>query len=162
MFQNNKKIRRKDGGDNLKVAIGSDHGGYKLKKRLLSLLELKDYEVADMGTHSEASCDYPLYGRKVAEAVASGEFDRGVLICKTGIGMSITANKVHEIRAALCRTKKDAQLSREHNDANVLVLSALNTKQDTLKDIVNVWFKTEFQKGRHARRVKQMMKIEEK
>ena len=146
----------------MKVAVGSDHGGFKIKEKVLNFLEYKGFEVADMGAHSEKACDYPNYGYKVAASVASGEFDRGVLICKAGIGMSIIANKVPRIRAALCNAKKDALFSREHNDANILVLSANNLKQSVLKSILQTWFNTAFLGGRHARRVKQIAAFERK
>jgi len=146
----------------MKVAIGADHGGFKLKKALIEVLKNKGYRIADMGTHSEKSCDYPLIGRKVAKAVSNKEFDRGILICKSGIGMSMAANKVPGVRAALCRDVKSAVGSREHNNANVLVLSGSFTPQKLAKRIMSAWFSTEFAGGRHARRVRQMTMMEKK
>lgn len=143
----------------MKIVLGSDHGGYQLKKRIIKFLESKGHELADLGTHSAESCDYPLIGARVARAVGEGAFERGILICKTGIGFSIVANKVPKVRAALCQSKKAAKLSREHNDANILVLGAIFTKDEQAKEILEVWLKTPFQGGRHARRVKQIDKV---
>jgi len=144
----------------MRVAIGSDHGGFRLKKSLIELLKNKGFIIADMGTHSDKPCDYPLVGERVAKAVSNKEFDRGILICKSGIGMSMAANKVSGIRAALCRDVKSAISSKEHNNANVLVLSASYTPRALAGRIVNAWFSTEFAGGRHARRVRQMSSIE--
>lgn len=146
----------------MKIVLGSDHGGYQLKKRIIRFLEGKGHELADLGTHSAQSCDYPIIGARVARAVGEGAFERGILICKTGIGSSIVANKIPKVRAALCRSKRDAKLSREHNDANILVLGASFTKDEQAKEILEVWLKTPFQGGRHARRVKQIARIERK
>ena len=143
----------------MKIAIGSDHGGFLLKQKLIKFLESKGHLVADMGTHSEESCDYPLIAAKVARAVAGKEFDKGVLICKSGIGMSMAANKIKGIRAALCRDTKDAKTSRQHNDANVLCLSANRIQFSAAANILNVWFKTEFEAGRHKRRTDQMERL---
>lgn len=131
----------------MRIAIGSDHGGYRLKVEIKKYLKVP---YKDFGCDSEESCDYPDYGFPVSKAVAKGEYDRGILICKSGIGMSIVANKVKGIRAALCRTPLDAKKSREHNDANVLVLS--NETMDFEK-IIDIWLKTEFTGGRHKRRI---------
>ncbi len=144
----------------MKIVLGCDHGGYQLKKRIIRFLEAKGYELADLGTHSAQSCDYPGIGWRVAQAVSEGAFERGILVCKTGIGFSIVANKVPKVRAALCRSKLDAKLSREHNDANVLALGANFTKEQEAKDIVEVWLKTPFQGGRHTRRIRQIARIE--
>ncbi|MCQ9207920.1 MAG: ribose 5-phosphate isomerase B [Omnitrophica bacterium] len=146
----------------MKIAIGADHGGYKLKSKLIKFLKGRSYLVADLGTHDLKRCDYPAIGYKVAASVSSGSFQRGILICKTGIGFSIVANKLAGIRAALCLSALQAQRSREHNNANVLCLSAnyLNLKQAT--KIVDRWLKTEFSGGRHARRVRQIGNIERK
>ncbi len=146
----------------MKIILGCDHGGFQLKKKIIKFLEAKGYELTDLGTHSAQSCDYPAIGERVAQAVSVGKFERGVLICKTGIGFSIVANKVPRIRAALCRTKLDARLSREHNDANVLILGANFTKEKQAKEILEVWLKTMFKAGRHARRVNQIAKIEKR
>lgn len=146
----------------MRVVLGCDHRGYQLKKRIIRFLEAEGYELADLGTHSAQSCDYPRIGWRVARAVSKSEFERGILICKTGIGFSIVANKVPKVRAALCRTKLDAKLSREHNDANILVLGANFTKDEQAKEILRVWLKTPFQGGRHARRVRQIAALEKK
>jgi len=140
----------------MKIAIGADHGGFLLKQKLIKFLESKDYVVADMGTHSEDPCDYPVYAEKIACAVSSGEFDKGVLICKSGIGMSMAANKVSGIRAALCQDLKTAKSSREHNDANVICLAAKKISFKSAASLLNIWLKTEFAGGRHAKRVKQI------
>jgi len=146
----------------MKLAIGADHGGYSLKNRLIRFLETKGFIVADLGTHSPKPCDYPLIGYKVASSVSDGQFCRGILVCKTGIGFSIVANKVSGIRAALCLSKLQARRSREHNDANILVLSANYLSLAKACEIVDIWLKTEFSGGRHARRVRQIGNIERK
>ena len=144
-----------------RVAIGADHGGFALKAKLVPLLTDLGCEVADLGTHSPESCDYPLIGLKVASAVGAGTFDRGVLLCKSGIGIAIVANKVPGIRAAVCHDVFDAERSREHNDANVLVLGAEKLSAPAATRIVKAWFRTSFEAGgRHERRVKQIADIE--
>jgi len=143
----------------MSIVIGADHGGFILKQKLIKFLESKGYLVADMGTHSEESCDYPLIAASVAKAVASKEFDKGVLICKSGIGMSMAANKIKGIRAALCRDTTDAKTSRQHNDANVLCLSANKTRLPAARNILNTWLKAEFEAGRHKRRTDQMERL---
>ena len=107
-----------------KIAIGSDHGGYEIKADIIKFLQNEKYTVEDMGTHSKESCDYPMIGFEVAKAVADGKADKGILICKTGVGMAIIANKLHGIRAAACYDKDMAKSSREHNDCNIIVLAA--------------------------------------
>ncbi|MFC1698822.1 ribose 5-phosphate isomerase B [Candidatus Omnitrophota bacterium] len=146
----------------MKLAIGADHGGYKLKNKLVKFLESRGGVVADLGTHSAASCDYPALGYKVASVVSAGAFTRGILICKSGIGFSMVANKVPGIRAALCQTKIQAQRSRQHNNANVLCLAANYLSFKKASQIVEVWLKTEFLGGRHARRLRQIENIERK
>ena len=146
----------------MKIAIGSDHGGYNLKKNLIKFLKTAKYDVEDMGTHSKDSCDYPMIGFEVAKAVADGKADRGVLICKTGVGMVIIANKVRNIRASACYDKAMARSSREHNDCNVIVLAASYTKLKVAQDLLALWLKTEHIGERHARRVKQIRHIESK
>lgn len=143
----------------MRIAIGADHGGFLLKQKLIKFLESGDFVVADMGTHNSESCDYPVYGAKVARAVASGEFDRGILICKSGIGMSMAANKFKGIRAALCWDASGAKSSRRHNDANVLCLPAKKISFNLAKRITEDWLKADFEGGRHARRVKEMEKL---
>jgi ribose 5-phosphate isomerase B len=144
----------------MKIAIGSDHGGFALKERIVKFLKGKKYKMMDFGTDSLESCDYPLIAYDVARAVAAKKADRGILICKTGIGNSIAANKVKGIRAALCYNIKAAELSRRHNDSNVLVLGALFTDAKNTEKIIRVWLKTKFEGGRHQRRVKQIERIE--
>ena len=146
----------------MNIAIGSDHGGWKLKEEVKKYLENEGYDFKDFGTGDSNSCDYPDFGLPVAEAVARGEKDRGILICTTGIGMSITANKVPGVRAALCDNSEIARLSREHNDANILVLSA-KMAEDKIIDILKTWLKTDFSRDeRHVRRLKKVKQIEEK
>jgi ribose 5-phosphate isomerase B len=146
----------------MRIAIGSDHGGFELKEKLLKFLDGSDgYGVKDFGTHSKDSCDYPLIGFEVAKAVSDGEYDRGILVCKSGIGMAIIANKLPGVRAAACYDIELARLSREHNNCNVLVLAASYTDKDKAKDIVKVWLEAEHSGERHARRVEQMRELEE-
>ena len=144
------------------IAIGADHGGYRLKSKLISFMEGRGYVIADLGTHSLNSCDYPAIGYKVASGVSEGRFCRGILICKTGIGFSIVANKVPGIRAALCLSRLQACRSRQHNNANVLVLSANYLSLKEACRIVEDWLKTGFSGGRHARRVRQIANIEKR
>ena len=146
----------------IKIAIGSDHGGYELKASIIKFLQDEKYDVKDMGTHSKDSCDYPMIGFEVARAVSDGKADRGILICKTGVGMAIIANKRHGIRAAACYDKEMAKSSREHNDCNIIVLAASYTKFEEAKEMLKLWLKTEAAGDRHARRVKQIKDIEAK
>jgi ribose 5-phosphate isomerase B len=146
-----------------RVAIGADHGGFALKAKLVALLQAQGLEVADLGTHSPEPCDYPTIGYKVAAAVAQGRFDRGILLCKSGIGIAIAANKVPGIRAGVCGDAFDAARSRAHNDANVLVLGAEKLSEARAKRIVETWLATPFEAGgRHERRVRQIAAIEKK
>lgn len=140
----------------MKIAIGSDHGGFALKQILIQYLEEKGYEMADLGTHSEDSVDYPVYGHKVAHAVLTDEIDRGILVCGTGIGIGIAANKVKGVRAALCYDVDTARLSREHNNANIISMGGRTTDVQTAKDMVDVFLTTDFEGGRHQRRVDMM------
>ena len=137
----------------MKIAVASDHGGFALKELVKKHLEERGAEVLDLGTHSEESVDYPIYGKRCAEAVASGEADLGVVCCGTGIGISIAANKVKGIRCALCTDVHMAEMSRRHNDSNVLSLGGRTTPVDKALEIVGVWLDTEFEGGRHQRRV---------
>lgn len=146
----------------MKIAIGSDHGGYELKGKIVEFLKSEKYAVEDMGTHSKDSCDYPMIGFEVANMVSLGKADRGVLICKTGVGMAIIANKLRGVRAAACYDKEMAKSSREHNDCNIIVLAASYTGAKDAKDILKVWLKTEHVGDRHERRVKQIKDIESK
>ena len=144
-----------------RVAIGADHGGFELKARVIRWLQARGIEVADLGTHSPQPCDYPSIGYKVAEAVSQGAFERGILLCKSGIGIAIVANKVPGIRAALCGDLFDAERSRSHNDANVLVMGAAKLSEARTKGIVDTWLSTPFESGgRHERRVRQIAALE--
>jgi ribose 5-phosphate isomerase B len=144
----------------MKIAIGSDHGGFELKVVLTKFLRESKMQVKDFGTHSKESCDYPLIGFEVAKAVSQKEFERGVLICKTGIGMTIIANKLSGVRAAACYDIDMARSSREHNDCNVLVLAANYMDEEKAKEIVKVWLKAKHLGERHARRVEQIREFE--
>ncbi len=144
----------------MKVAIGSDHAGIAMKNEIVPLLEELDIEWQDFGTKSEESCDYPDFGERVSEEVSKGSVDRGILICGTGIGMSIVANKFPGVRAALCSEDYSAKMSRLHNDANLLVLPGRIIDSKTAGDIVKVWFKTDFEGGRHQRRLDKITAIE--
>lgn len=146
----------------MKIAIGSDHGGYELKNNLIEFLKSEKYAVEDMGTHSKDSCDYPMIGFEVASAVSLGKADRGVLICKTGVGMAIIANKLRGVRAAACYDREMAKSSREHNDCNIIVLAASYTGAKEAREILKVWLKTGHAGDRHERRVKQIKDIESK
>jgi len=143
----------------MKIAIGADHRGFELKGKLVAFLKKAGHEVIDFGTDSTESCDYPLIGFNVAKSAAKGESDRGILICMSGIGMSIVANKVPGARAAICDTRADAELSREHNDTNVIIISA-EYVQDKPEDILKTWFAAEITEDRHKRRVDQIKEIE--
>ncbi len=139
------------------IAIGSDHGGFALKKALMAHFDRRGVSYKDFGTYSEESCDYPVYAKKVAEAVASGECERGILICGTGIGMSITANKVHGIRAALCGDCFSAKATRQHNDANILCMGARVVGEGLAIMIADVFLSTPFSNSeRHLRRISQI------
>lgn len=142
------------------IAIGSDHAGVALKQEVLALLKEMDLPCEDFGAQGEASVDYPDYARAVAEAVAGGKAALGILICGTGIGMSISANKVPGIRAALCGDVFSAKMSRLHNDANVLVLGARVIGAGLALEIVRAWLSAAFEGGRHQRRVDKMMALE--
>ena len=135
------------------IAIGCDHGGYELKQKILAHLRQRGLEYRDFGCDSTASVDYPVYGKAVAHAVASGECEKGIVICSTGIGISISANKVKGIRAALCGDCYSAEMTRRHNDANVLALGAGITGPNLAKRMLELFLNTEFEGGRHARRV---------
>jgi ribose 5-phosphate isomerase B len=144
----------------MKIAIGSDHRGYDVKRRVISVLENLGHEVLDVGPQKRESVDYPDYAFQVALAVSEGRVDRGVLICGTGIGMCIAANKVHGVRAAPCHDSITAEMSRRHNDANVLCLSADLLGEELIDRMVRIWLETEFEQGRHARRVEKITKFE--
>ncbi len=145
----------------MKVAVGSDHAGYRLKEFVKDWLQSKGYEVVDVGTDSEERVDYPEFAKKVASLVSKGEVDRGVLVCGSGIGMSLVANKFKGVRAALCHNIYAAKYSRLHNDSNVLCLGGRVTAEDLTREILETWFSTEFEEGRHLRRLRQIFRIEE-
>lgn len=144
----------------MKIALGCDHGGFKLKKQIKAFLEKKGYVIKDYGTFSEESCDYPLYAAAATKAVSQGKAGRAIIICTSGIGNSIVANKFPKVRAALCYNLEAARLSRQHNDANVLVLGAKFTKPGLAKKMVSAWLRGKFLGGRHKRRVNQISEIE--
>ncbi len=144
----------------MRVAIGSDHGGFRLKEEIKSYLIEKGYDVDDFGCYSEESVDYPDFAKKVAEAVAKGDYGFGVLMCGTGIGISIAANKVKGIRAALCHDGLTARLAKQHNNANILCMGGRTTGLETAKDIVDNYLSHEFEGGRHLRRINKIMDIE--
>lgn len=146
----------------MKIAIGCDHAGVAMKNEILPLLEGLNVEWEDCGTKTEESCDYPEFGERVSEKVSNGSVDRGVLICGTGIGMSIVANKFPGVRAALCSEDFSAKMSRLHNDANLLVLPGRVINAETAKNIVKVWFSTDFEGGRHQRRLDKITEIEKR
>ena len=137
----------------MKIAIGCDHGGIVLKPAIVEVLKKRGIEVEDFGCYDESSVDYPDYALKVAEAVSSGECDKGIVLCGTGIGISIAANKVKGIRCALCSEPLSAEMTRRHNDANMLALGARVLGSELAKDIVRIWLMTAFEGERHARRV---------
>jgi ribose 5-phosphate isomerase B len=144
----------------MKLAIGSDHAGLHLKKRILELLKHKDVTVTDFGTEKDESVDYPDFGMQVAEAVSHGEVERGILLCGSGIGMSIVANKFRGVRAALCYDTQTARLSRQHNNANILVMGGRLLEASQAMEIVKTWLETKFEGGRHARRLRKISEIE--
>lgn len=144
----------------MKIALASDHAGYREKERLKPLLRDLGLEVEDLGTVSEESVDYPDYARRVAERVARGDAEQGILVCGSGTGMAISANKVAGVRAAVAWSEEVARLARQHNDANVLALGARTTPPEEIAKIVRAWFETEFEAGRHAARVEKIAEIE--
>lgn len=144
----------------MKVAIGCDHAGVALKNEITPILDELNAEWEDFGTKTEDSVDYPDFGEKVSELVSKGKVDRGILICGTGIGMSIVANKFPGVRAALCSETYSAQMSRLHNDANLLVLPGRIIDSKKAAEIVTVWFRTPFEGGRHQRRLDKIKAIE--
>jgi ribose 5-phosphate isomerase B len=144
----------------MKIALGGDHRGYTCKLKLMNFVRGLGHDVTDAGSFSDEYSDYPDFAFAVGERVGSGEVDRGILICGTGIGMSIAANKVRGVRAAACHDLVTAEMSRRHNNANVLCLSADLQGEEMMERIVKLWLETEFEGGRHARRVDKIMKYE--
>lgn len=139
--------------EDLKVAIGADHAGFELKEAIVEYLKANKIEYKDFGTYSKDSCDYPKIGREVATEVANKNFNRGILVCGSGIGMSIVANKVKGIRAALCWNTSTAKSSRTHNDSNILCLAERQVESPLILEMVDLWLKTDFEGGRHQTRV---------
>ncbi len=144
----------------MRIALACDHGGFRLKEVIKKYLESKGIEFIDYGTFNEDSVDYPDFALKAAKGIVNGEADRGIFICGTGIGISIAANKVPGIRAALCYNLFAAEMSRRHNDANVLALGGRVIGDELAKAIVDTWLKTPFEGGRHERRIKKIEEIE--
>ncbi len=144
----------------MRIAIGADHGGFWLKERVRGFLEAEGHEVHDFGTHSEDSVDYPDIAGPVARAVAAGACDRGILICGTGIGMSIAANKVQGVRAAVCHEAYTARMARAHNDANILCMGGRVLGEGVALDVVRTFLATAFEGGRHARRIGKIAALE--
>lgn len=144
----------------MKIVIGSDHAGYEDKEKVKRQLDEMGVEYADVGTNSTESVDYPIYAQKVAEKVASGEAERGILVCGSGNGMQIAANKVHGIRAALAWNEETAALARRHNDANVLSVPARMISPEEVSKVIKAYLEAEFEGGRHARRVDEISEME--
>ncbi len=144
----------------MKIALGADHAGYETKERVKKLLEARGHQILDMGTNSTESTDYPPYAFRVAESVRDGAADRGVLVCDSGNGIAIAANKVEGIRAAIALNRWQAEMARRHNDANVLVLASKLTPPETEAEIVGAWLDAPFDGGRHARRIGQISEYE--
>lgn len=146
--------------DSKEIAIASDHGAFELKELLVAYLLKLGYKPVDLGVHDETSVDYPDYGEKVAEMVSTGKVSRGILLCGTGIGMSITANKFPRVRATLVHDNYTAKMSRLHNDSNVLVLGARTTGLNVAYDILETWIETPYEGGRHANRLNKITELE--
>ena len=144
----------------MKIALGCDHGGYELKQFIMKTLEKLGYEYEDFGCYSLESCDYPDFGAAAARAVAEGKCDRGIVICTTGIGISIAANKIKGIRCAHCADCLEAEMTRRHNNTNMLAMGAGIIGQNLAMDIVDTWLATEFEGGRHQRRVDKISALE--
>ena len=144
----------------MKVAVGCDHGGFVLKDAVISTLEELGAQVVDMGTYSTESVDYPVYGKKVADAVANGECDLGVVMCGTGIGISIAENKVKGIRAAVVTDEFMAEMTRRHNNANIIALGGRVITPEKAKSLVKAWYTAEFEGGRHQKRIDMITQIE--
>lgn len=144
------------------IALASDHVGIGLKQTIKKLLDEKGLVYKDFGTYSTERCDYPVYGSKAARAVAEGECDRGILICGTGVGISLSANKIHGIRCVVCSDPYTAKLSRQHNNTNMLALGCRVVGEDLARMIADIWLDTSFEGGRHQRRVEQLAILEAK
>ena len=146
----------------MKIVLANDHSAVDMKKEILAHLEEKGYQVIDIGTNSPESCDYPVFGERAGKMVASGEADLGILICGTGVGISLAANKVKGVRACVCSEPYSAKLSRMHNDTNILAFGARVVGTELAKMIVDEWLAAEFEGGRHKRRVEMIMEIEKR
>ncbi len=146
----------------MRIGIGNDHSGVEMKREIVKFLQEQGHEVVNYGTDESTRCDYPVYGEKVGRAVTAGDVDRGILICGTGLGISLAANKVRGVRAVVCSEPCTARLSRQHNDANVLAFGARIIGIEMAKMIVETWLSTEFEGGRHQRRVDMVMEMENK
>jgi ribose 5-phosphate isomerase B len=144
----------------MRIAIGSDHRGYSVKRRLVQMLQQSGHELIDLGTNSEESCDYPDFAHLVGRSVSEQQVDRGILICGTGIGMCISANKIRGVRAALCHDNITAEMSRRHNNANVLCMSADLLGMELMERMTRLWLETDFEGGRHVRRVDKIHRLE--
>jgi len=145
-----------------KILIASDHAGFVLKEKLIAYLKKKAIGVKDLGTYSKDRCDYPIYAYELAKNISNGKYKRGILICKSGIGTAIVANRLPGVRAALCHNLKITKLSRQHNDSNVLVMGSAFVKPDLAKRMVIAWLNTKFLGGRHLRRVQLIDQIDKK
>ncbi len=139
----------------MKIAIGADHGGFELKQQLVDLVETLGHQIVDVGCHSKESVDYPRFAEAVCEKIIESQADAGILVCGTGIGMAIAANRHKKIRAAICHDDYTARMSREHNNANVLCLGARVIGHGVAEEIVKIWLKTDFSGGRHQQRIAQ-------
>lgn len=146
----------------MRIAIGADHGGFELKAKIINFLRRRGHTIKDFGTYSPESCDYTNYAFLVGRAVGSGRYSRGILVCKSGVGMAIAANKVNNVRAVVSHDTKVARSSREHNDSNVIVFGSRFINAQKAKRILDVWLNTKFLGGRHLRRVRQIKDIEDK
>ena len=146
----------------MKIVLANDHSAVDMKKEILTHLEEKGYQVIDSGTNSPESCDYPVFGERAGKMVASGEADLGILICGTGVGISLAANKVKGVRACVCSEPYSAKLSRMHNDTNILAFGARVVGTELAKMVVDEWLAAEFEGGRHKRRVDMIMEIEKR
>jgi ribose 5-phosphate isomerase B len=151
-----------DRNSSARIIIGSDHAGFSLKEAIKPYLADMKLSVTDIGTNCTDSVDYPDFGIRVAEKVSSGEFNRGILVCGSGVGMTIVSNKYPRVRAVLCLDEETARLSRLHNDTNILVLAGRRTELEKAKEIIETWLNTEFEGGRHQRRLDKILDIEKK
>lgn len=142
----------------MKIVIASDHGGFDLKEKIFEYLKKQGHEIENFGTNSKESCDYPTFAKKVSESVLNKEFERGILICTTGLGMSMCANRYKGIRAACLADKFSAEMTRKHNNSNILCLGTKIVNENLAKEIVDIWLKTEYEGGRHQKRIDMMDK----